>query len=101
MVGRRDEGGGGEGREMTVKCEKCGETEGTKRLVFWEGRKYKDGDASVLCLKCVTEENKRKRVSNKKLNRAMLIMAMVLNSFLVWIYWIYAPTVLAQEEEDK
>ena len=40
-------------------------------------------------------------VSNKKLNLAMLIMAMVLNSFLIWIYWTYAPTVLAQEEEEK
>jgi hypothetical protein len=38
-------------------------------------------------------------VSNRKLNRAMLIMAVVLNSFLVWVYWTYAPIVLAEEEE--
>jgi hypothetical protein len=25
----------------------------------------------------------------------------VLNSFLVWLYWTYAPIVLAQEEEGK
>ena len=40
-------------------------------------------------------------VSNSKLNRAMLIMAIVLNSFLVWVYWTYAPIVLAEEEEEK
>lgn len=34
-------------------------------------------------------------VSNRKLNRAMLIIAVVLNSFLVWIYWTYAPLVFA------
>jgi uncharacterized membrane protein len=34
-------------------------------------------------------------VSNRKLNRAMLIIAVVLNSFLVWIYWTYAPVVFA------
>ena len=34
-------------------------------------------------------------VSNRKLNRAMLIIAVVLNSFLVWIYWSYAPVVFA------
>ena len=34
-------------------------------------------------------------VSNRKLNCAMLIIAVVLNSFLVWIYWTYAPVVFA------
>lgn len=38
-------------------------------------------------------------VSNKKLNRTMLVMAIVLNTFLAWIYYTYAPVVLAQEEE--
>ncbi len=40
-------------------------------------------------------------VSNSKLNRAMLIMAIVLNSFLVWVYWTYAPIVLTEEEKEK
>ena len=26
-------------------------------------------------------------------------MAVVLNAFLVWVYWTYLPVVLAQEEE--
>lgn len=40
-------------------------------------------------------------VSNRKLNRAMLIMAVVLNSFLVWVYWTYAPVVFGDDNNDN
>jgi hypothetical protein len=40
-------------------------------------------------------------VSNRKFNRALLLMAIILNSFLVWLYWTYATIVLAQEEDGE
>jgi hypothetical protein len=65
--------------------------ESNKRRVFclWLFT-HKERDASL----------RLQRVEGKKLNRCSLIMAICLNGFLIWIYWTYAPVVLAQEEEE-
>jgi hypothetical protein len=38
-------------------------------------------------------------VSNRKLNRAMLVMALVLNAFLVWLYWTLLFFIMAYSIE--
>jgi hypothetical protein len=40
-------------------------------------------------------------VSNKALNRSMLIMAKCCNSFLAFLFWHFAPSVLASEEVSQ
>jgi hypothetical protein len=40
-------------------------------------------------------------VSNRQLNRAVLIMAVALNSFLIQVYWTYAPVAFADNNDNN